>query len=62
MTLDVKNTGDYAGKDVIQLYGFTPYFKGQIEKSSIQLVAFEKTDLLNPGETQKDIKTIFQSL
>lgn len=56
LTLDVKNTGDYAGKDVIQLYGFTPYIKGQIEKSSIQLVAFEKTDLLNPGETQKDIK------
>lgn len=59
LTLDVKNTGDYAGKDVIQLYGFTPYFKGQIEKSSIQLVAFEKTDLLNPGETQNDIKLSF---
>ena len=59
LTLDVKNTGDYAGKDVIQLYGFTPYIKGQIEKSSIQLVAFEKTDLLNPGETQKDIKLSF---
>lgn len=42
LTLDVKNTGNYAGKDVIQLYGFTPYIKGQIEKSSIQLVAFEK--------------------
>ena len=60
LTLDVKNTGDYAGKDVIQLYGFTPYFKGQIEKSSIQLVAFEKTNLLNPGETQKDIKLSFK--
>lgn len=60
LTLDVKNTGDYAGKDVIQLYGFTPYIKGQIEKSSIQLVAFEKTDLLNPGETQKDIKLSFK--
>lgn len=60
LTLDVKNTGDYAGKDVIQLYGFPPYFKGQIEKSSIQLVAFEKTDLLNPGETQKDIKLSFK--
>lgn len=59
LTLDVKNTGDYAGKDVIQLYGFTPYIKGQIEKSSIQLVAFEKTNLLNPGETQKDIKLSF---
>ncbi len=60
LTLDVKNIGDYAGKDVIQLYGFPPYFKGQIEKSSIQLVAFEKTDLLNPGETQKDIKLSFK--
>ncbi len=60
LTLDVKNIGDYAGKDVIQLYGFTPYFKGQIEKSSIQLVAFEKTNLLNPGETQKDIKLSFK--
>lgn len=50
------NVGDYAGKDVMEIYVSTPYYSGKIEKSSIQLVDFEKTATLEPGETQKNIK------
>ncbi|MBQ7244292.1 MAG: glycoside hydrolase family 3 C-terminal domain-containing protein [Bacilli bacterium] len=47
-----KNTGDVAGKDVMQVYGHVPYLAGQIEKSSVQLLDFCKTVTLNPGDTQ----------
>ncbi len=45
----VKNTGDVAGKDSVQLYVQAPYTKGGVEKSAIQLVDFEKTDMIEPG-------------
>lgn len=48
----VTNTGDVAGKDVVELYGTPPYIKGGIEKSEINLVAFAKTKQLDPGEYQ----------
>ena len=53
ITIDVTvtNTGDVAGKDVVQLYYSAPYTKGGIEKSSVVLGAFAKTALLAPGET-----------
>lgn len=51
--VEVTNTGDtYAGKDVIQLYCETPYTQGGTEKSKVVLGAFEKTELLQPGETK----------
>ena len=51
--VEVTNTGDtYAGKDVIQLYCETPYTQGGTEKSKVVLSAFEKTELLQPGETK----------
>ena len=48
----VTNTGSVAGKDVVEAYYNPPYTNGGIEKSSVNLVAFDKTDLLNPGESQ----------
>ncbi len=48
----VTNTGEVAGKDVVQVYSNPPYTNGGIEKSSANLVEFEKTKLLDPGESQ----------
>ena len=42
----VTNTGDVAGKDVVQLYVQTPYIEGGLEKASIQLLDFGKTEVL----------------
>lgn len=49
----VTNTGKVAGRDVVQLYCAPPYTNGGIEKSAAVLVAYEKTRLLKPGETQE---------
>ncbi|MFA6830285.1 MAG: glycoside hydrolase family 3 N-terminal domain-containing protein, partial [Bacilli bacterium] len=48
----VKNTGDYAGKDVVELYYSLPYYKGGIEKSAINLGAYAKTSVLQPNDSQ----------
>lgn len=48
----VTNTGSRAGKDVVELYYTPPYTNGGIEKASVNLVAFDKTDLLEPGKAQ----------
>ena len=61
MTVDVTNTGTVKGKDVIQLYGSAPYIKGGIEKSSIQLLDFAKTEELEPGKTQKGLTLNFSA-
>ena len=50
--VEVTNTGDVAGKDVVEVYYEPPYTNGGIEKSSANLIEFEKTDLLQPGESQ----------
>lgn len=54
LTFDVTvtNTGDTAGKDVVEVYFDPPYTNGGIEKASANLIRFEKTDLLEPGESQ----------
>ena len=48
----VTNTGDVAGKDVVEVYYNPPYTNGGIEKASVNLLDFAKTDLLEPGESQ----------
>lgn len=48
----VTNTGDVAGKDVVEVYCNPPYTNGGIEKASANLVAFEKTKELEPGESE----------
>lgn len=55
-SVKVTNTGETAGKDVVQFYAQVPYTEYDIEhgveKSAIQLLDFAKTDLLEPGESQ----------
>ena len=48
----VTNTGSVAGKDVVELYVTPPYTNGGIEKAAVNLVAFDKTDMLEPGASQ----------
>ena len=56
VTVDVKNTGDVAGKDAVQLYVSVPYTdydrEHLVEKSAIQLLDFGKTGIIEPGKTE----------
>jgi len=52
MDVNVKNTGTVAGKDVVEVYYTPPYTNGGIEKSAVNLIAFEKTGDIAPGESQ----------
>lgn len=49
----VTNTGDVAGKDVVEIYEESPYTKGGIEKSKVVLAGFAKTNVINPGESEE---------
>ena len=49
---EVTNTGDtYSGKEVVELYATCP--AGKLEKEYRRLVAFDKTGLLAPGQSEK---------
>ena len=56
VSIDVKNIGNVKGKTPIQVYLQKPYteydIENGIEKASVELVGFEKTDLLEPGENK----------
>lgn len=56
VSVTTKNTGDTAGKAVVQVYAQSPYTEYDkqyhIEKSAVQLMDFEKTNTLQPGESQ----------
>ena len=49
----VTNTGDVAGKDVVELYFTPPYVNGGIEKAAVNLVAFDKTGVIEPGASEQ---------
>lgn len=48
----VTNTGDTAGKDVVEVYYNPPYNNGGIEKASVNLIEFGKTNILEPGASE----------
>ena len=52
----VTNTGDVAGKETVQIYVSSPYTEydiaNKVEKAGVQLVGFEKTDILAPGASE----------
>lgn len=50
--VEVTNTGETAGRDVVQLYYSAPYTPGGIEKAHVELGDFAKTGLLAPGESE----------
>ena len=54
LSVNVKNTGKVAGKDVIQFYFQSPYTdydrENNVEKSAIELCGFDKTEVLQPGD------------
>lgn len=54
LTFQVKvtNTGTVAGKDVVEVYAHAPYIDGEVEKSEVVLTSFEKTALLQPGQSE----------
>ena len=56
MNVTVTNTGDVAGKETVQAYVSSPYTQydidNNVEKASVNLVGFEKTDILAPGASE----------
>lgn len=52
LEVTVTNTGAVPGKDVVELYATPPYTNGGIEKSAANLIDFEKTGVIRPGEQE----------
>ena len=52
LTVEVTNTGDVAGKYVPQIYYNPPYTDGGIEKATANLIGYEKTGMIEPGESE----------
>ena len=46
------NTGKVPGKTPVQIYGQAPYIAGGVEKVAVQLLNFDKSSLLAPGESE----------
>lgn len=56
VTVTVTNNGNVAGKETVQVYAQSPYTQYDIdngvEKASVQLCGFDKTDILDPGTSE----------
>ncbi len=51
--VNVTNTGDVAGKSIVELYVQAPYTAGGLEKAAVNLIGFGKTSVLEPGASEK---------
>jgi len=60
ITVTVTNTGDKAGKEVVEVYYTAPYTAGGIEKAHVVLGAFDKTENLKSGESETVVMTIYE--
>ena len=60
VSVKVTNSGNTAGKDVVQLYYTAPYYTGGLAKSYVELGDFAKTDLLKPGQSQVLTMTLYE--
>lgn len=54
----VTNTGDNAGKQVVQIYANAPYEKGMTEKAQVVLAGYAKTSQLEPGQSETVTVTV----
>ena len=65
LTVNVTNTGNVAGKKTVQVYFQSPYTdydkQNGIEKASVELCGFDKTEILEPGASEKVTITIDKS-
>ena len=56
VSVDVKNTGSVAGKEVVQVYFQSPYTdydkQNKVEKAAVELCGFGKTEILEPGASE----------
>lgn len=56
ISITVTNVGDHSGKDVVQIYGHSPYTEYDkqmgVEKAAVILCGYSKTKLLAPGESE----------
>ncbi len=56
VSVDVKNDGKVAGKDVVEVFLQKPYteynVENGIEASAVELVGYKKTPLIDPGDTE----------
>lgn len=65
LNVTVKNTGSVAGKKTVQVYFQSPYTdydkQNGIEKASVELCGFDKTEVLEPGASETVSITIDKS-
>lgn len=52
VSVNVKNTGDAEGREVVQIYLQKPYVNGGVEKAAVELVGFAKTDTVLPDNEE----------
>ena len=57
VSLTVTNSGTMAGKETVQIYAQSPYTdydkENKVEKAAVQLIGFGKTQILEPGASEK---------